>query len=279
MTNSLFKIEIDYPPDFKPRYGYGLPQAKYIRGLLKSKEREQLEFLSKIKGYKRNLSLICIDAGEESTKPRWNQDWFPPLDGMSMYTMIASNKPKTYIEIGSGNSTKFAAQAIRDHLLDTSIISVDPQPRVEVDNLCEKVIRKPLEEASELEKIISRLEPNDILFFDGSHRCLQNSDVTAFFIDYLPSMPKGVKIGIHDIFWPNDYPEHWLKRYYNEQYIVGTYMLALGSCFPLIFSCAYMGMNFHEDVCSCLDVELLSNLQKRGKHIGGGTLWFSKIMI
>lgn len=270
-------MTINHPPSFKPRYGYGLPNANHIATLFHNKEAEQMEFLSAILQYKSQLSKIPINSDENSPKARWNQPWFPPLDGISMYTMIALNRPKTYLEIGSGNSTKFAVQAIKDHGLDTVVISVDPKPRTEVDSICDKIIRAPLEEASELEEIIKKLESNDIIFFDGSHRCLQNSDVTAFFIDYIPSIPQDVRIGIHDIFWPNDYPEHWVDRYYNEQYILGAYMLGQGSRFPLIFSCAYMGMIFTKDVINCLDENLISDLRKIGRGIGGGTLWFSKL--
>jgi len=276
VPESTTQITIDYPPDFSPRYGYGKPLAKHILSLFKSKEKEQLRFLSRIAEFKPQFSSISIHAEEDDSAARWIQSWFPPLDGMSMYTMIASNKPKKYVEIGSGNSTKFAVQAIKDYSLDTKVISVDPQPRAEVDTICDRVIRQPLEKALELESILANLEPNDVVFFDGSHRCLQNSDVTAFFIDFLPSIAAGVKIGIHDIFWPYDYPEHWVTRYYNEQYILGAYMLGMGSNFPLIFSCKYMQLNFKEEVNGCLDSELLLELQRLGSGAGGGSLWFSK---
>lgn len=269
-------IGINYPHRFQVRYGYGRPVAKHIDSLYKSKEADQLYFLATMLQYKENLSKIHIDSDDNSLNARWNQSWFPPLDGMSMYAMVASKKPKIYLEIGSGNSTKFAYQAIKDHSLDTVVISIDPRPRAEIDKICDRVIRKPLEETSELEDIIKVLQENDVLFIDGSHRCLQNSDVTAFFIDYLPSVPDGVVVGVHDIFWPNDYPESWVTRYYNEQYILGAYMLGLGSNFRLIFSSAYMSMRFGERVCDCLEPELVSGLQRIGKGVGGGALWFSK---
>ena len=280
MPRPSFQMEINYPPKFKSRYGHGLPKAKHIQSLFKNMEDAQLDFLTIISKYKKQLSLICIEAEENDPVARWNQPWFTPLDGMSMYTMVAANNPKKYIEIGSGNSTKFAVQAIKDNSLhDTKVISVDPQPRTEIDKICDRVIRKPLEEASELEEIFATLEPNDIVFFDGSHRCLQNSDVTAFFIDYLPTIPEGVKIGIHDIYWPNDYPERWINRYYNEQYILGAYMLGMGRKFPLIFSCMYMSIYYAKEISNCLNPDLVSQFKELGMGIGGGSLWFSKHMI
>ena len=273
---SIFAMIINYPPRFQSRYGYGLPQAKHILDLFASKEEQQLEFLEIISGYKQQFTSISQSLAEEDPEPRWDQTWFPPLDGMSMYAMLASRRPRKFVEIGSGNSTKFAARAIRDNSLDTEIISIDPQPRAEVDRICSRVIRQPVEEASGLDAIFAGLEPNDVVFFDGSHRCLQNSDVTAFFIDFLPIIPDGVVVGLHDIFWPNDYPKQWVKRYYNEQYVLAAYMLGMGSRFPLLFSSAYIGRKYPEKVKECLDEALVRHFEEQQRAIRGGCLWFQK---
>ncbi|MEM9413675.1 MAG: class I SAM-dependent methyltransferase [Planctomycetota bacterium] len=270
------EISINYPPDFQSTYGYTCPVATHIDQIFKSKLSKQREFLSLIANHKVPLSAIPYDAAEESSEARWNQPWFPPLDAMSLYTMIAVNQPTCFLEIGSGNSTKFANRAIRDNNLNTKIISVDPHPRSEVDVLCSHVIRERLENATGLNAYISKLSENDIVFLDGSHRCFQNSDVTIFFIDVLPAIPDGVIVGIHDIFWPNDYPPNWLSRYYNEQYVLGAYMLAMGSLFPLEFSCAYMAMHYGNEIARCLDQEIVSRFEDFQHAISGGVLWFRK---
>ncbi len=59
----------------------------------------------------------------------------------------------------------------------------------------------------------------DMIFVDNSHRSFQNSDVTVFFREVFPIFNPDCHYGIHDIFLPNDYPEEWLARYYNEQYV------------------------------------------------------------
>ena len=80
-------------------------------------------------------------------------------------------------------------------------------------------MRQPLEavDASEF----GALTAGDVVFFDGSHRVFQNSDVTVFFLEILPALPPGVLVQIHDIFWPVDYPPAWADRYYSEQYMAG----------------------------------------------------------
>jgi hypothetical protein len=149
--------------------------------------------------------------------------FFPPLDAIALFGIISINKPKIYLEIGSGYSTKFAAKAIRLNSPSTRIISIDPHPRAEVDSLCDAVIREPLEECDMA--VFDELSRDDVLFFDGSHRVLQNSDATVFFFDVIPRVEPGVYIHLHDVHWPFDYPDKWVKRMYSEQYVLGAMLL------------------------------------------------------
>jgi len=169
------------------------------------------------------LRQVPVHSNPQGTQPFWLNDWFPPLDAIATYTIIAELQPKIYLEIGSGNSTKFARKAVDDHNLSTQIISIDPHPRAEIDTLCHQVIRQPLEDVDL--SIFSSLSADDVLFLDSSHRALQNSDVTVFFTKILPIIPKGVLWGLHDIFLPYDYPEGWTQRLYNEQYLLMLYLL------------------------------------------------------
>ncbi|HEY9865663.1 MAG TPA: class I SAM-dependent methyltransferase, partial [Candidatus Obscuribacterales bacterium] len=194
------ELKINYPPKFEVRYGHGKPVAKHIEAIFTHRLEFQLEFIETIASYTANYFNIPLES-TDVLLPQWINGWFPPLDAMSLYTMLASRKPNRYIEIGSGNSTKFARRAIQDHLLPTQITSIDPQPRAEIDEISNTIIRYPLEEVDL--SVFSEITENDIVFFDGSHRCFQNSDVTVFFIDIIPLLPSGVTIGIRDIFWPS----------------------------------------------------------------------------
>jgi Methyltransferase domain len=137
--------------------------------------------------------------------------------------MLVEFRPKRFVEVGSGYSTRFARRAIREHSMPTRITSIDPAPRAEIDQLCDSVIRRPLEEVDLC--VFDELEPGDILFIDSSHRTFSNSDVTALFMDVLPRLRSGVVVHLHDIFWPYDYPPEWANRYYSEQYLLGAYLL------------------------------------------------------
>jgi hypothetical protein len=67
--------------------------------------------------------------------------------------------------------------------------------------------------------------PDDLLFIDNSHCSFPNSDVTVFFVEVMPALRAGTIWGMHDIFLPWDYPEEWRDRFYNEQYLLLSYLL------------------------------------------------------
>lgn len=199
-----------------------------IRNLLDSNHAENRERLEKtlnkfleLKEWLIQIPMHAVRA--HSTSPNWLNGWLPGADALSLYGYTAINKPRRYIEIGSGNSTKFVRKAIEDHQLSTEIISIDPSPRAEIDAICSKIIRTPLEDLDP--GYFSLLEEGDLFFIDNSHRSFQNSDVTVFFTEILPRLKPGVTVGIHDIYLPFDYPNEWSDRFYNEQYLLCCYLL------------------------------------------------------
>jgi hypothetical protein len=43
-------------------------------------------------------------------------------------------------------------------------------------------------------------------------------------MEILPALPKGTLVGVHDIFLPEDYVAGWEDRFYNEQYLLASYI-------------------------------------------------------
>ena len=189
---------------------------------------ETIELVRKFCSFKEFYKNIPIRSPLASS-PQWGNVWIPPLDAISIYGFLAIHNPRYYVEVGSGNSTLFAAQAIRDHNLRTKIISIDPFPREEIDKICDKIYRVPLEDMDI--DFFSTLSAEDILLVDNSHRSFPNSDVTVFFTEVLPKLPSGILYTIHDICLPFDYPNPWpsshytKERWYNEQYLLCAYLL------------------------------------------------------
>ena len=178
-------FEVDFPVYPKSRDILAIsPHMRRLRDHFASRTDEFHELLA---GFSQRyiLNLLGIKAREPETspEPRWMQQWLPALDGASLYSFTADRNPAIFLEVGSGNSTKFVRRAIRDHKLRTKIISIDPFPRAEVDGICDEIIRKPFEDVDL--SLMDRLTDGDIVFIDNSHRSFQNSDVTVFFMEML----------------------------------------------------------------------------------------------
>lgn len=233
------EIEDYYPHKIIQRWGGKVPVHSGIEKILSNHINSYEKLLNEFTPYFDSLSKIKFNPDKKNpTTPFWDNGFLPGLDAVVLYCIAALKKPKLYIEIGSGNSTKFLSLAKKDHDLKTRIISIDPYPRAEIDELCDSVIRKPLEECDL--SIFEELEPGDILFLDGSHRVLQNSDTTVFFLEILPKIKPGVIIHIHDIMLPADYPESWDKRLYSEQYTLGALLLFAHDKFNIIMPNCYV---------------------------------------
>lgn len=147
--------------------------------------------------------------------------YFTSPDVEVLYTVLRVFRPKTIIEIGSGNSTKIIRQAIIDGKLKTSLISTDPCPRVDIACFVDKVFYKPVERIGM--EIFRSLGAGDILFIDSSHKIETGNDVIFLYLNVIPALPKGVLIHIHDIFLPYEYPKEWIitKRWkFTEQYLL-----------------------------------------------------------
>lgn len=305
MTEPIFHIDLDYPLSSNPRYEFEeTPHPELLLLLARYKEhyRSTLISFSEFSGQLARIPLLppSIELSDDdlnmiperyekafngdqeaiawflpiasevskSVLPCWLNGFIPSLDAVALYSFIALNKPRNYIEVGSGNSTKFVRQAISDHGLNTKIISVDPNPRASIDTICDEIIRVSLEE-SDL-SVFDRLCAGDMLFVDGSHRCLMNSDATVFFLEVLPRLSQGVLVGIHDIFLPFDYPRPWVNRAYSEQYLLACYLLANSNRFRIEFPGFYIGID--QELSYCL--QNLWNLIPNAIVKNGFAFWF-----
>lgn len=216
---------VEYPVRRAPRYGYGRPPHEPILKILQDQKSVFLAVLDGIKGMKPLLDTIPLNAPPgEAVTPFWNSEWFGPRDAAALMFFLLDRKPGRFVEIGSGMSTKFARAAINYASLPTRITSLDPQPRKEINQICDNVVREVLQDVDL--SLFDELEAGDILSFDGSHIMFMDSDVSVFFLDVLPRVKPGVLVHVHDIFWPVDYPPNWGTRFYAEQYMLGELILA-----------------------------------------------------
>jgi predicted O-methyltransferase YrrM len=173
-------------------------------------------------------ALLSIGDGAPP-EPRWSQDWFPRADAAVAYTVVRTLRPARLIEIGAGHSTRWFARAIRDGGLSTQLITIDPAPRASVAALDATWIPASLQNVDLV--LFDGLARGDIVSIDSSHILMPDTDADRFFTQILPSLPAGVGVHIHDVFLPDDYPEAWAWRAYNEQLAVAL-LLAFGSWRP-----------------------------------------------
>jgi hypothetical protein len=232
-------IETEYPYSGSRRNWQSVPSVKKLSDMFSANEHLYRELLRQFATYENKLSAIPLhDQEDDLFSPHWINTWFPGLDAISLYGLLGIHNPRYYVEVGSGTSTKFARRAIRDLGLRTKIFSIDPCPRAEIDNISDTVIRKPLEMVDV--PFWGSLTTEDIVFVDSSHRSFPGSDVTVFFTEILASLPKGMLYGMHDIFLPEDYPESWNHRYFNEQYLLACYLLGGADGDEIVFPSRYV---------------------------------------
>ena len=225
-----------YPVTPRPRWGGDKPVHAGLRRIL---DRTRPSCESVLEGlYRYREALYAVPTARTAGGPHWDNIWFSCLDAAALMGFLLMRRPRRYIEIGSGHSTLFARHAARWGKLETKITSIDPQPRADIDGICDEVIRCRLEDCSP--DLFDALEPGDILFFDGSHRVFTNSDTTVLFFDILPRLKPGILVHLHDIFLPADYPAAWNGRLYSEQYLLGAMLLCGSPPFNVTLPCYFV---------------------------------------
>jgi hypothetical protein len=265
---AVHRIDLDFAVTPRIRYGWGSPTHPQLTSIIEQGQERYIAALRAIVPLIPDLSTIASVQTDDHA-PHWINNWFPAFDAAVLYGTLIKYRPRRYIEIGSGISTKFARRAINYHRLETKILSIDPLPRSSVDELCNEILRCSLEETTDT--FWEGITNQDVIFFDGSHRAFQNSDVTVFFTEILPTLPTGTLVGIHDIFLPHDYPEDTLKQFYSEQYLLACWLLA-GSRIRIELPVLY---------CSKVPVlhEILAPLWQHpnlnGANFSGGGFWFT----
>ena len=271
---SLYKsgrvVLLDYP--VRPAACYtreeNHPQQKLFNLIAAGKLNYQ-RFLQDTLKYKEAFSTIAEDRlVKNGIDPGWNNGYLPGLDMIMLYSLLAQMKPKRYIEIGSGTSTKVAYKSRKENSLGFEIISIDPAPRKNILDVADKMHTCEIQKTDA--EIFRVLEENDVVFFDGTHMLYPNSDVMWFFLEILPVLKKGVIVHLHDIYLPYDYPAFMLDRYYNEQYVLGALLLNNPGKYEML--CPNYFIYSEKDMLSILDpiwqLEALRNVEQHG-----GSFW------
>jgi hypothetical protein len=224
----------------RSRWGHGAAAHPQLLAVLERGRADYDQLLAEIEQHTAVLRAVRQEHDPKNPlAPCWNNIWFTALDATMLVSFLLARRPKNYLEIGSGNSTMFASHTRDAASLPTIISSIDPRPRAEIDSICQRKIRAPLEDCDLA--LFNELTAGDILFFDGSHRVFMNSDVTVFFLEVIQRLKPGVLVHIHDIFLPADYPPDWSQSLFAEQYMLAAMLLCGAPPFKVIFPGYFVG--------------------------------------
>jgi hypothetical protein len=215
-----------------------------------------------------------LEENPELTQFFTQNSQFSWLDSRALFVLLREWRPQRFIEVGSGFSTLLAADVNRRFLGDSiAITCVEPYPReflrkgiIGVSRLIEEKVQDvPLAE-------FTALQAGDVLFIDSSHVAKTGSDVNFLYFDVLPRLKPGVRVHIHDIFLPHDYPRDWVideNRSWNEQYLLRA-LLMHSKAYRVVFGCSYAFWRFPELVKAAL-------AHPRGHAFAGGSFWIERV--
>ena len=183
------------------------------------REEEQLELA-------RELAPLLADAPRDRYRPA--NPVFAAADAALYHAMLRRFRPRRVIEVGSGYSTALLLDTAERHGIEVEITCVEPHPERLLALLRQgdeiELIRAPAQGVP-LETYLG-LGAGDVLFIDSSHVVKAGSDVHWLYLHVLPRLAPGVLVQIHDVFWPFEYPEQWLRegRDWNEDYFLHAFL-------------------------------------------------------
>ena len=160
--------------------------------------------------------------------PRW-AGTYTIIDSTFLYCMLRHLKPKRFIEVGCGYSSRVSSMALRKnteegHPCEATYIEPFPGWRLQGVDLYGELLEKKIEDIPL--NYFDSLGHNDVFFIDTSHVIKTQSDVEHELLRVLPVLKPGVHVQVHDIYTPYDQPadcvlglgfgNYWGFR--NEQY-------------------------------------------------------------
>lgn len=182
---------------------------------------EQLALLERLR-YGNELDAIPRRS-DSPTAAYYDNPSFAPADSQIYHSLLRHFRPRRVVEVGGGQSTRFAAQALALNAADGNpgeLVAIEPYEAPELEQLGATVVRRRVEDLGA--EFFGNLESGDVLFVDSSHVPRAGGDVTFLLLDVLPTLRAGVLVHVHDVFTPRDYPAEWSRRrwFWSEQYVV-----------------------------------------------------------
>ena len=243
-----------YYPMINPRkhLRYSLRDDRRLPGINLNTE-NQVKLLNEFH-YTDELLRFPVAAPEGNDKTFfYDNGWFDKGDAEILYSLIRKYKPSKIIEVGSGNSTLMALNAISKNkeenpAYDCAITCIEPYEMSWLETKKIKVIRQRVEELDVT--LFDSLDANDILFIDSSHMVRPQGDVLFEILELLPRLNKNVIVHIHDIFTPKDYLDSWIIEghgFWNEQYVLEAF-LSMNKEYEIMLALNYLFYHHRDEL-------------------------------
>ena len=231
----------------------------------------QLALLESFAAYRDDLPFR--DEPTPGLRYYFGNPYFSYGDAIILYSMLRHRHPRRIVEVGSGFSSAVMLDT-NEHFCTESIAMtfIDPYPDRLLSLLSDEdarrhdVISAAVQDVP-LERFTS-LEAGDVLFIDSSHVVKVGSDVAYLVTSVLPRLRRGVLIHFHDVFWPVEYPEAWIRagRAWNEAYLLKAF-LQFNRAFELVFFNSYIAAHHAAEAARQLPLFLTNP---------GAGLWLEK---
>jgi predicted O-methyltransferase YrrM len=231
----------------------------------------QMDIAREVAVYVNELADIPYDPPSGQITYHWNNNFWNNADALVQYGLIRSRQPKRVIEIGCGWSSLLLARALKRNAVRCQVLQIEPYPNAAIfEQLPSDWVHLHciLQRASP--EIFDRLEPGDLLFYDGSHCSKVASDVNWFFFRILPRLRSGVLIHLHDVFFPYDYPDEWIFKRgqtWNEQYVLQAFLMN-NSKYRIVIANRYLFTHCKQE---------LDKLYQGVQPSHGVSLWMKKL--
>ncbi len=195
-------------------------------------ETSQLALADELAADAATAGLELVEHEQAAGGPRYWLDnpAYAHGDGVVLHLMLRHLRPSRIVEVGSGYSSALILDTCDGWLPDTAVTFVEPHPELvegllrEGDEARVTILRTPVQDVDP--DVFSALGPGDVLFIDSTHVAKAGSDVNHLFFDVLPRLPVGVWVHLHDIFFPFEYPEAWVRegRAWHEAYLLRAFL-------------------------------------------------------
>jgi predicted O-methyltransferase YrrM len=235
-------------------------------------EERQIRWIKEIEPFYMDQPFAATAGGR--TRFHFENPNYSYGEALIYYAMLRRLRPKRVIEIGSGYSTLVLLDTVELFPgIESTCLCIDPYPE-----LLQSLLRPGDETRITIQKsdlqevdpgVFAGLLPGDILFVDSTHVSKVGSDINQIIFEILPSLPSGIYVHFHDIYYPFEYPKEWIYqgRAWNEAYVLRAF-LQFNLTFRIQIFNSYLAQ-FHSG--------LLKAFMPLFMKAPGSSLWLKKV--